>query len=233
MWHQRKCAYIRRWLKDGSLLDEPSRGSQLVEPRWCRMVGCNSERANQYDDRYPYCSVHQQLTRSQRSREAKRRRARGLEEFTQRYLLRPFAVPGLPTSIADFVRHHLRGRRWSVARFEREARLDGAAVQGLLAAQGRCQRETLTRALQALGLTLADLHAAIGGGPGDSAAHRAEDRDPLMPRAKPCARCKESKPLTEFGLNPRMRSGRNSYCRACSNEYLRLRRANARLMKAS
>lgn len=38
---------------------------------------------------------------------------------------------------------------------------------------------------------------------------------------KRCARCLELKPLSSFGKNPRMRSGRKSYCRPCSAELQR------------
>jgi len=38
------------------------------------------------------------------------------------------------------------------------------------------------------------------------------------PRSKPCARCREVKPLRQFGDNLRMRLGKKSYCRQCERE---------------
>jgi hypothetical protein len=38
------------------------------------------------------------------------------------------------------------------------------------------------------------------------------------PATKRCASCEKTKPLKEFGKNPRMRLGRKSYCRACSRD---------------
>ncbi len=41
-------------------------------------------------------------------------------------------------------------------------------------------------------------------------------RKTVETETKRCARCRKSKPLTDFGPNKKMKSGRKSYCRPCS-----------------
>ena len=42
-----------------------------------------------------------------------------------------------------------------------------------------------------------------------------------MPRVKRCGKCKQWKPLSEFGRDKGKRNGLNSYCRKCQTVYLR------------
>jgi hypothetical protein len=52
------------------------------------------------------------------------------------------------------------------------------------------------------------VRAAFAPGPG---------RRPLREHVKPCTRCGQSKPMTDFGPDTRARDGRRSCCRACES----------------
>lgn len=48
------------------------------------------------------------------------------------------------------------------------------------------------------------------------------------PAAKACTRCQQVKPLAEFGVHPRGKLGRQSWCRSCIAEHRREKRRAAR-----
>ena len=47
---------------------------------------------------------------------------------------------------------------------------------------------------------------------------------PARPKAevKLCARCLDKKPLADFGDNPKMKSGKKSYCKPCNADLQRI-----------
>lgn len=53
------------------------------------------------------------------------------------------------------------------------------------------------------------------------ADRRRRPRAAKTPTKKRCARCLQTKPLDDFGENPRMKLGRKSYCKDCSADLQR------------
>ena len=43
----------------------------------------------------------------------------------------------------------------------------------------------------------------------------------MLVNEKICSRCKQTKPLTSFGKNKRVKSGYGAWCKSCHNEYMR------------